>query len=144
MKTFQILSHSWNEKNVHRQKVWWGSLNTRSCLSFSSALAMKWRNIMKGCRSNLIDSRNARIKMHSQLHGGVGTASSNQKWISYKYAVERWGLITLLILSVLWRAGHEIQRWRLRCVIHSVGRTPCFSCRTKLLPKLQLLLPDHQ
>lgn len=56
---------------------------------------------MKGCLSNLIDSRNARVKMHSHLHGGVGTVSSNQKRISYKYAVEGWGSITLLILSVL-------------------------------------------
>ena len=34
---------------------------------------------MKGRCNNLIDSRNARIKMRSQLHGGVGTVSSNQK-----------------------------------------------------------------
>lgn len=123
------------KKSVHKQKVWWGPLNTNICLSFPSALAMKWRNIMKGYLSNLID-RNARIKMHSQLHEEVGTVSSYEKWISYKYAVEEWGLITLLILVVLWRAGHEIQHRRLWCVIHSVGRTPCFSCSTKLLPRL--------
>lgn len=51
-------------------------MNTSICLSFVSAPALRWKNIMKGCLSDLMGSRNTHIKIPSQLCGGVGTGSS--------------------------------------------------------------------